>query len=178
MARLSPETYAPILQFRFQIIFSNLENIKIYGKAASLPNVQNNPITVEYGNTYLKVKGKTRWDDVEFTCYAYEGITYEELWDYLNKLHQEISTGKDRYGETYKKDIQILLMSPTTDVVIGKWKLIGAFLSSLNFGELDWGSDEVVQPRITIAYDYAEYSSQFQQDAGTPAPDGPQGPIA
>lgn len=157
MARLSPENYDPILSFRYRIQFSQIQDINIYGKAATLPTADNNPLTLDYGNTQIKVKSKTKWNDVEITCYAYEGLTMEQLWDYLNTLHQDVKLGTDKYADDYKKDIQIQLMSPA-DIVIGTWTLIGGFMANINFGELDWSTEEVVQPRITLSYDYATFT--------------------
>lgn len=156
MARLSPESHEPLVSFRFRIQFSQLQDIPIYGKAIQLPTVDNSPITLEYGNTQMKVKGKTKWNDIQITCYAYERMTMNQLWAYLNDLHQDVIQGRDEYGDTYKKDIQIQLMGPT-DNVVGTWKLIGAFMSQINYGDLDWSTEEVVQPQITISYDYATF---------------------
>lgn len=159
MARLSPEQYNPQVSFRFRIQFSQIQNINIYGKAIQLPTVDNSPITVEYGNTSMKIKGKTKWNDIQITCYAYEGLTMEQLWMYLNDLHQDVVQGTDKYGDTYKKDIQIQLLGPT-DNVVGTWKLVGAFMSLINYGDMDWSTEEVVQPQITISYDYALFEGR------------------
>jgi len=159
MARLSPEQYNPQVSFRFRIQFSQIQNINIYGKAIQLPTVDNSPITVEYGNTSMKIKGKTKWNDIQITCYAYEGLTMEQLWMYLNDLHQDVVQGTDEYGDTHKKDIQIQLLGPT-DNVVGTWKLIGAFMSLINYGDMDWSTEEVVQPQITISYDYALFEGR------------------
>lgn len=159
MARLTPSEYKPHLGFRFQIIFSALPNIKFYGKATTLPASDNNPITLEYGNTQMKVKGKTKWNDITMTFYAYENMTYDELWKYLNDLHQDVEKGEDHYIDDYKKDITIQLLRPN-DGVVAVWKLVGGFMASFNPGQLDWASEEVVQPEITIAYDYAKYIVQ------------------
>lgn len=156
MARLSPEAYDPLLSFRFRIQFSELPDVGFYGKSVNLPVVDNNPLTLDYGNTQMKVKGKTKWNDIQITCYAYEKMTMEQLWDYLNKLHQDVPKGEDKYGDDYKKDIQIQLMNPF-DIPIGTWTLIGGFMSQINFGELDWSAEEVVQPQLTLSYDYATF---------------------
>lgn len=157
MARLSPESFDPQISFRFKIQFSSLPDIGFYGKAINLPTVDNSPITLDYGNTQFKVKGKTKWNEVELTCYAYEKMTINQLWDYLNDLHQDIKLGEDKYSDDYKGDIQIQLMNPL-DIPIGTWTLIGGFIGQINFGELDWSAEEVVQPRITLAYDYAIFA--------------------
>lgn len=159
MARLSPENYDPILSFRFKIQFSSLADVTFYGKAVNLPTIDNSPLTFEYGNTQIKVKGKTKWNDVTLTMYAYEKMTMEQLWDYMNVLHQDISKGEDKYGDDYKKDIQIQLLSPA-DIPIATWTLVGAFAGSINFGDLDWSTEEVVQPTMVISYDYATFKPQ------------------
>lgn len=156
MARLSPETYRPLLGFRFSVTFSKLPNISFYGMSTALPSVENNPQTIEYGNTYIKVKGKTRWNDITMTFYAFEDMTMDELWKYLNEAHQVINDGADWYADTYKGDIQLQLLNPKGDV-ISVWKLIGAFIASTNFGQMGWANEEIVQPEITIAYDYATF---------------------
>lgn len=162
MARLSPQDIHPLLSFRFKVIFSILDNVQFYGKAITLPAAENNPLTIDYGNTYIKVKGKTRWNDVTMTCYAFEDMTHNELFDWLNGLHQKIDEGKDWYGDDYKKDITIQLLSPGADRVVGTWKLIGAFINTVNFGNMDFSSEEIIQPEVTISYDYAMY------EPGTP----------
>lgn len=165
MARLAPATYKPQLSFRFRILFSQLPNVEFYGKATTLPKVENTIITAEYGNTYMRLKGKTRWNAITISCYAYEQMTIDELWDYLNNLHQEIETGKDFYADEYKKDITIQLLNPKEET-IGTWRLIGAFLASIDHGQLDFAAEEIVQPEITIEYDYARYEKvQKQQQA-------------
>lgn len=164
MARLSPETFKPQLSFRFRIVFSILSDIGFYGRSINLPKAQNNPVTIEYGNTYMKVKGKTKWDDVTIKCYAFENMTYPQLWSYLRDMHQKIEDGTDFYADNYKQDITIQLLSPN-DKPIANWKLIGAFINSINYGDLDFGTEEVVQPEITISYDYAIYEQQQQPQA-------------
>ena len=162
MARMSPESYHPLLSFRFKVIFSVIEGVQFFGKSITLPSAENNPITVEYGNTYVKVKGKTRWNDITMTCYAFENMTHDKLWGWLNDRHQKVNEGKDYYADEYKRDIQIQLLAPNEERVVGTWKLIGAFINNINFGNVDFASEEIIQPEISIAYDYALY------EPGTP----------
>ncbi len=149
MARLSPENYDPLLSFRFKIQFSSLKDVTFYGKAINLPTIDNAAITFEYGNTQVKVKGKTKWNDVTLTMYAYEKMTMEQLWDYMNTLHQDIVKGEDKYADDYKKDIQIQLLSPS-DLPIATWTLIGAFANSINFGDLDYDDDGIQRPHMIV----------------------------
>ncbi len=166
MSRISPQGNNPQLSFRFKVVFSALQDIGLYAKATQMPTVDNQPITVEYGNTQMKVKGKTKWNDITLTCYAYEKKTIDQFWQYLNDLHQDVAQGTDEYPELYKKDIQLQLLSPM-DTPVGTWKLVGAFMSSINFGDLDYATVEVVQPVLTISYDYALFETVNNNGIGT-----------
>lgn len=156
MARISPDLYNPIASWRFKVVFSSLKDVSFYAKAIQMPTIDNGTLVMDYGNTQLKVKGKTKWNDIELTFYAYENMTLEQLWDYMNQLLQEVEPGKDFYGDDYKKDILIQVMKPN-DEVHSTWTLVGAYANIINFGEFDYSTEEVVQPRMTISYDYALY---------------------
>lgn len=156
MARLAPENFNPIASWRFAIQFSSLADVRFYAKAVQMPTIDNGTIVVDYGNTQMKVKGKTKWNDIELTMYAYEKMTLEQLWNYMNEMHQEIEPGKDKFPDEYKKDILIQVLKPNDDVH-STWTLVGAYANVINFGEFDYSTEEVVQPRITISYDYALY---------------------
>lgn len=159
MARLSPEQYNPIASWRFQVQFSKIQGVNFYAKSIVLPEIQNNPLTIEYGNTQLKVKGKTKWNDIEMVLYAYENMTNEDLWGYMTELHQKVDEGLDYYGETYKNDVIIQILNPM-DQPIAKWTLIGAFANLINFGQMDYSTEEIVQPRVVFSYDYALYEGK------------------
>lgn len=159
MARLTPASYRPILQFHFHVIFSSLEEgaFVTYARGSDLPSADNNPVVIEYGNTYMHVKGKTRWNNVSMTFYSLsKPDTNDIMWKYLNK-HQAVTDGTDTFKDEYMGDIQIQLLNPN-ETVVGTWKLINAFIANINFGSLDWSADDVVQPEITFVYDYAEWT--------------------
>jgi hypothetical protein len=162
MARLSPSSYRPILQYHFHVKFTSqplnlpFKSTDNYAKGTDLPSADNNPIAIEYGNTYMWVKGKTRWNNITMQFYSLSTPnTNQQMWDYINK-HQSISDGKDEFKDTYMGDVGIALLTPTEDVV-GYWILVNAFIANINWGNVDWGSEDVVQPEITFVYDYAEW---------------------
>ncbi len=58
------------------------------------------------------------------------------------RLHAESVTGRMGYAAGYKKDIELEMLDPT-GVVVEKWILQGTFITSLNFGSLDYKQDEI-----------------------------------
>ena len=58
-------------------------------------------------------------------------------------------------GDFYKKDLTINVLGPVGDKV-EEWTLKGAFITSADFGELDWSdSGEAMSISLTLAIDYA-----------------------
>lgn len=150
-----PGTHEPTLQFRYWITTSKLPNVKLYGKAATQPTAQGAPVTVEYVNSYMKVKGKLRWDSITLSCYQFEGITATELWTYLQE-HQAVSDAVDTRANVYKHDLKLQILG-TDEAPINTWTLYGAFYETVNWGSHDRGTDDVVTAELTIAYDYATF---------------------
>ena len=150
-----PEVFHPILQFRYTLFTSKLPGATIFARSSQQPGFENNPIKVDYGNGYFKVKGKTNWDDLQVSCYQFEGITVPQFWLYLQQ-HQITKFAKDLYGSIYKHNLSITTLNPM-GIPVGTWRLHGAFYNSVKFGEMDWGGEDVAQVDLSIAYDYAEY---------------------
>jgi len=53
-----------------------------------------------------------------------------------------------------KKDIDFYMLGPVGDK-IEQWKLKGAFLTTVNFGDVAFDSNEPATIELGIAYDYA-----------------------
>ena len=151
-----PDAHHPTLQFRYQITTSKLPTVAIYGHAATQPTAQGAPVTVEYINSYMKVKGKLRWDSITISCYQFENITVQELWSYLQQ-HQAVSSATDTRAPSYKHDLSLMILGPD-EAPVGTWKLFGAFYETVAWGTHDRGTDDVVSAELTICYDWAEYS--------------------
>lgn len=153
-----PDAHHPSLQFRYQLTTSKMPSMQLYGRSAQQPSFTNAPVSVEHINYYFKVKGKTRWNDISLSLYQFEGITAKELWDYLNGSHQAVEGATDMYAPVYKHDMQIQILAPDGATPVGTWKLVGAFIADAAWGDMDWGTDDVIQCAVTISYDYATFS--------------------
>lgn len=154
----SPYVLHPVMQYRFMVNSSKLPGIQLYGRSATLPTVNNSPVRLDHGNGYVKIKGKTEWEDITIECYHFEGITNPTTWAYMQK-HQWVTGAVDDYpsaGQSYKHDIQLLLLNPM-QIPIGTWILNDAFFSSVSWGSMDWGGSDINKVTLTISYDYANY---------------------
>lgn len=154
MARLSPSAHIPSLSFRMELQVGVFPQAHIYCKSFQLPTIDNSTVIAEYGNTQMKLKGKTKWNSLNITCYQYENITINEVWEYFTK-HQKVETGEDQYADNYKNDITLKVLKASGIESSHEFKLHGAFIATVDFGQFDWASEEIVEIPITIDYDYA-----------------------
>ena len=58
----------------------------------------------------------------------------------------------------------------TTTYVVEQWDLINPIIKSVNFGDLAYDSDELVEYSMTIAYDYAIFKSHGEYSDEKPDP--------
>ena len=123
-------------------------------KTANRPSIQFEKVTLDHINVKRQLKGKGEWQDIEITLYdpiVPSGAVAVMEWV---RLSHESITGRDGYADFYKKDVQIYMLGPVGDK-IEQFTLKGAFITSANFNDLDWASNDPSDISLTLSYDYA-----------------------
>jgi len=146
------KNFEPKLGNRFIMEINGIESYII--KTASRPTFTSEVVELDHINVKRKIKGKSTWDDV--TISLYDPIVpsgAQQVMEWIRQSHESL-TGRDGYNTFYKRDITFYLLGPVGDK-IEQWTLKGAFISSANFGELDWASNDPVSIELTLSYDYA-----------------------
>ena len=109
---------------------------------------------INHINTYRKIKGKLKWNDVELSLH--DPITpsgAQAVMEWV-RLHHESVTGRNGYSDFYKKNVTLNVLGPVGDIV-SEWLLKGAFIKSANFGDYSWDEDGTVQElTCTLGMDY------------------------
>ena len=144
--------FEPKLQNRFIMTVDGIESYII--KTASRPTFTSEVVELDHINVKRKIKGKSTWDDI--TISLYDPIVpsgAQQVMEWVRSSHESL-TGRDGYAAFYKKDITFFLLGPVGDKV-EQWTLKGAFITSANFGELDWASNDPLSIELTLSYDYA-----------------------
>ena len=123
-------------------------------KSSAKPSAENGEITLDHINIQRKVKGKTKWNNIEITLY--DPITPSGAQSIMSwfRRHHESATGRDGYSSYYKKNIKLTQLDGLGHSV-EEWTIHGAFIQSCNWGSLDWSSEEIQTITATLAYDYA-----------------------
>ena len=146
------KNFEPKLSNRFIMEINGIDSYLV--KTASRPTVTSEVVELDHINVKRKIKGKTSWDDI--TISLYDPIVpsgAQQVMEWVRQSHESI-TGRDGYAAFYKKDINFKMLGPVGDVV-ELWTLKGAFITSANFGDMDWAGNDVMSIEVTLSYDYA-----------------------
>ena len=146
------KNFEPKLSNRFIMEINGIESYII--KTANRPTFTSEVVELDHINVKRKIKGKSTWDDVNITLYdPIVPSGAQQVMEWIRTSHESL-TGRDGYAAFYKKDITFYILGPVGDKV-EQWTLKGAFITSANFGDLDWSSNDPVSIELTLAYDYA-----------------------
>jgi hypothetical protein len=146
------KTWEPKMKSRYKLSIDGVDAYLI--KAGNRPQINFEVVTLDHINVKRKLQGKGEWQDITFTLYdPIVPSGAQQVMEWVRQSHESI-TGRDGYASFYKKDITFYLLGPVGDKV-EQWTLKGAFISSANFGELDWASNDPLSIELTLTYDYA-----------------------
>ena len=124
-------------------------------KAGNRPTITFEPVVLDYINIKRKLKGKGDWSTLAITLYdPIVPSGAQAVMEWVRTSHESL-TGRDGYAEFYKKDVDFYMLGPVGDK-IEQWKLKGAFITSANFGDLDWSNaTDPTTIVLELTYDYA-----------------------
>lgn len=123
-------------------------------KAANRPSINFETITMDHINIKRKLQGKGEWQDITITLFdPIVPSGAQAVMEWVRLGHESI-TGRRGYADFYKKDIDIYMLGPVGDK-IEQWKMKGCFLTTVNFGDLSFDSNEPATIELGIAMDYA-----------------------
>ena len=168
----------PKLRYRFRVFF---ENIGVGGQTTELskqvisfarPNLSFEEITLPIYNSTLKLAGRHAWQDV--TCEVRDDaggnvskLVGEQLQKQLDFV--EMSSAASGIDYKFKTTFEVLDGGNGTaePVVLESWELYGCYLKTVDYGAMNYGTNEAVTINMTIAYDNA---NQGQQGGGGVGP--------
>ena len=144
-------SFEPKTSNRFIMYMDGVPSFLIRG--AGRPKLEQPPKELPHINLVRYVKGRSVWGPINFTMYdpiVPSGAQAVMEWV---RLHHESVTGRDGYADFYKKDLIFNMLGPVGDKV-EEWIVKGAFITNIDFGEADWGTDEPFTLQLTIQPDY------------------------
>lgn len=144
-------SFEPKLQNRFILYANGIPSFIC--KKMNRPQIEFGEVVLDHINILRKVKGKGRWGDINITLYdPIVPSGAQAVMEWIRTSH-ESATGRDGYSDFYKKDLVMNILGPVGDKV-EEWTLKGAWIKSLQMGDMDWAVDQHVEINMTLAVDY------------------------
>ena len=160
---------APKRKFRFAIFDSNEgtiegESIWYWAKSVTKPSFEISTSEYQLINHTFKYPGLLTWNDITISLVDTSEITQRLIrkvfnFGYVYPTQADITNYVDGISKSqsdiYVGNLQINQLD-SDGKTLEQWKLHGGIVKSINFGDLDYSSEDLVGLEMTIAYDWAE----------------------
>jgi hypothetical protein len=148
-----PSPFEPLRSNRFILRFPSSMGInEWYVMSTKRPSAKIASIEIPFLNTSTYVAGRFVWDEIPVTFKDPIGPSATQALMEWFRLHAESVTGRMGYAVSYKKNVELEMLDPT-GVVVQKWILEGTFLTSLDFGTLDYSQDSIASITCSLRMD-------------------------
>lgn len=137
------------------IIVGGQEQIMLALRSCSVPQISQNEITINRGNSEIKFAGKPRFSDVSFSAYDYIGSNTKDVLLAWQQLSYNSSYDYVGNASEYKKSCQLLQLTPDGEIV-RYWDIKGAWLSEVKSGDFDYTNNDIQTVDCTMKIDWAE----------------------
>ena len=122
--------------------------------SAQRPRIQQGSTEIQFLNTSTWVAGRYIWEALQITLRDPIAPSASQAIMEWVRLCSESVTGRQGYAAGYKRDVELEMLDPT-GVCVQKWILKNAWLSNVNFGDLNYTDDALADLTCTLVIDYA-----------------------
>jgi hypothetical protein len=151
----------PKRKFKFLCFVGDIPPFVV--KSVQRPKQSISKIEISWLNHTFKYTGRNTWDDITIEFIDSEAVnTLKMLQDKLRQSGyffptspSQLNTISKRGAVTALGDIRIQQLT-YEDKVMEEWKLVNGWISSIDPGNSDYGTDEPVNVSVTIVFDWAE----------------------
>jgi hypothetical protein len=156
----------PKLKYRFRVSF---QNFGVSSPVTELtkqvvdftrPNVTFDNIDLPVYNSTIKLAGKYTWADI--TCNLRDdagGLVTRLVGEQLQKQLDFAEMSSASAGNDYKFTTMFEVLDggngANVPVALETWEIYGCYLQGVNYGDMNYGSNEAAQIALTIRFDNA-----------------------
>lgn len=169
---------APKRQYRFSILDSNEggEGIWYWAKSVTKPSFEISTNEYQLINHKFKYPGTLTWNDITISIvdtadktqlllnkvfnFGYIYPDYQNITEYIDGISKSQSSA---YFDEF-----LINQLDAEGNALESWRLHGAILKSVNFGSLDYSSEDLVTIELTITYDWAQIEQLNEQPMAAP----------
>ena len=156
----------PKLKYRFRAIFENFgvssDRVELTKQVSDIsrPNLNFNPFVIEAYNSKVNLVGKPSWDPVSVNLRDDAGGNVSRLvGEQIQKQFDFAEQSSASSGIDYKFVLKFEMLDGGNGAnqpnVLETWELYGAFITTVNYGEMNYGTSEPAMISLTVTYDNA-----------------------
>ena len=156
----------PKLKYRFRVVFENFgvstPRTEMTKQVMDFkrPTVNFDPIVIPIYNSELKLSGKPHWTDVTCTLRddasgAVTRLVGEQVQKQMDFLEMASAASGIDYKFTTRFEVLDGGNGAATPNVLETWELYGCYLSSVDYADANYGSNDPMTIAMTIVYDNA-----------------------
>jgi len=145
-----PNKFEPKRKHRWIFAIEGLDSFLI--RKAARPNFNMGNKEIPWINTQRYISSKLKFDSITVDLHdpiAPSGA--QQVMEWVRTHHESVSA-RSGYADFYKRDCQLKMLDPI-GTVVELWDIKGAFIESAKFGDLDYGSDDLVSVSLTLKFD-------------------------
>ena len=150
VASMLPNRFEPKRKNRWVLMIEGIDAYIV--KTAARPTFTTEEVEIPFINSRRYIAGNTRFETMSVALHdpiAPSGA--QQIMEWI-RLHYESVSGRSGYADFYKRDIQLKLLDPV-GTIVELWDIRGAFITSANFGDLNYGANEVQDITLTLRFD-------------------------
>ena len=156
----------PKLKYRFRAVFENFgvstDRVELTKQVATIsrPNLNFNPFTIDIYNSKVNLVGKPTWEPVTVTLRDDAGGNVSKLvGEQIQKQFDFMEQSSASSGIDYKFILKFEMLDggngANAPTVLETWELYGGLVQTVNYGEMDYSSNEPATIVLAVMYDNA-----------------------
>lgn len=151
---LLAQNYEPLRQHQWILSMDRNDLDAFTARSWARPSFTITEHKIDYINDYRYLAGKM--DPQTFQLILIDPIAPSEsqkVMEWVNLSYEQL-TGRAGYADVYKKTINLKMLDPA-GAVAQKWEIRGAWITSVDFGQLDYSNADFVTCTLTLRFDKA-----------------------
>ena len=156
----------PKLKYRFRATFTGFgvtnQTNELTKQVIDIkrPSVNFTPVTIDVYNSKVYLQGKPEWQETTINLRDdATGAVSKLVGEQIQKQFDFMEQSSAAAGINYKFQVVYEMLDggngATTPTVLEAWELDGCFLSSVDYGDMNYSSNDPVQIALTIKFDNA-----------------------
>ena len=150
----------PTRKYRFLISADGTGDLKgnwWWAKGVSKPSFEINHNSYQLGNHKFKYPGVLTWNDIQITLVDVDYKTKDLLYNLTAMGYNDPRGAGQGIGKNQPNSIKQVRIQQLDSAgeALENWVLHNVMITQMNFGDLSYSDDELVEIQLTLVYDYA-----------------------